>query len=124
MQAPTGTRILVLEDEAIIALDLEGILSDAGFEIAANIPTCAAALEWLEANNADGAILDLTLLDGPCDEVARRLVAANIPFLVFSGSSPESGVVDPALLMGSWLGKPAPSRRIVAAVLALMSVQV
>ena len=119
MQAPTpGTRVLVLEDEAIIALDLEGTLLDAGFEIAGNIPTCAAALKWLQAHSADVAILDVNLLDGSCNEVAQCLVAAGIPFLVFSGSVPDSDVLDPALLMGGWLGKPAPSENIVAAVIA------
>ena len=60
------TRVLVLEDEPIIALDIEGILCDAGLEVAATLSTCAAAMEWLKANTVDVALLDIDLPDGSC----------------------------------------------------------
>jgi DNA-binding response OmpR family regulator len=111
-------RVLILEDEAIIAMDLEATLTDAGFDIVGNFQTCAAGIEWLGSNHADVAIMDMSLHDGDCDEVARRLVEKGIPFVVFSGSSPESVAVDPVLLTGCWLEKPAPGATIVEAVRA------
>lgn len=109
-------RVLVLEDEAIIAVDIEGILTDAGLAVAGTIPTCAEALEWLAINTADVALLDLHLLDGSCEPVARRLVDQRIPFVVFSGGDEGDATLDPIFASGAWLDKPAPPDRIVAAV--------
>ena len=114
-------RVLVLEDEPIIALDIEGILTDAGFDVLANLSTCAGAMEWLKANRADVAVLDIDLQDGSCAHVARRLNELGVPFVVFSGSSATDGTIDPVFHVGRWLGKPAPSEMVVAAVLAAHS---
>lgn len=121
MNAPNkGARVLVLEDEAIIALDVEGILTDAGFEVAATLATCADALEWLDQNVAHIALLDMHLLDGSCEPVARRLADKAIPFVVFSGGSETDETMDPIFRTGIWLEKPAPADRIVAAVRAAL----
>ena len=118
-----GTRVLVLEDEAIIALDVEGILTDAGFKVAATLATCADALEWLDNHSADIALLDLHLLDGSCAPVGNRLAQLGIPFVVFSGGSAADETVDPILAQGQWLEKPAPPSRIVEVVLAALRAQ-
>jgi DNA-binding response OmpR family regulator len=73
-------------------------------------------MRWLEANDADVALLDVHLLDGSCAPVARRLTEKGIPFVVFSGSSPNEEALDPAFAAGAWLEKPASADRIVAAV--------
>ncbi len=70
----SAPRVLVLEDEAIIALDIEGILTDAGLDVAATLSSCAGAVEWLTANRPDVAILDIDLQDGSCEHVAQRLL--------------------------------------------------
>lgn len=87
MEAPQGARVLVLEDEAIIAIDVENILTDAGLSVAGTLGSCADALKWLDANDAEVALLDMHLLDGSCEPVARRLAEKGIPFVVFSGDS-------------------------------------
>jgi DNA-binding response OmpR family regulator len=110
--------VLVLEDEAIIAIDVENILTDAGMTVAGTLGSCADALVWLEANLADVALLDMHLLDGSCERVARRLVEKGIPFVVFSGDSEADEDLDPIFTAGAWLEKPAPADRIVAAVKA------
>jgi ActR/RegA family two-component response regulator len=110
--------ILVLEDDAIIALDLEDTIARAEFRVASVISSCADTLEWLKRNTADIAIIDVLLRDGPCVEVAETLVAKSIPFVVFSGRvSLEE--VDPVFLKGTWLQKPAASHQVVAALLSL-----
>jgi DNA-binding response OmpR family regulator len=81
MKAPQGARVLVLEDEAIIAIDVENILTDAGLAVAATLGSCADALKWLDANDAEVALLDMHLLDGSCEPVARRLAEKGIPRL-------------------------------------------
>lgn len=115
------SRVLILEDEPIIALDVEGILTDAGFELAGTLATCASAMEWLKANQGDVALLDVDLQDGSCELVAQRLHDMGIPFVVFSGSEPTESAIDPVFLKGTWLGKPATSVKIVAAVTKALS---
>ncbi|WP_082767141.1 response regulator [Bosea sp. PAMC 26642] len=122
MSTPTGGKsVLVLEDETIIAMDLEGILTDAGLVVKATLATCAAALEWLGTYHADVALLDMHLLDGSCEPVAKRLVELGIPFVIFSGGSDTDETLDPIFANGIWLEKPAPGQRIVTAVSEALS---
>jgi len=107
-------RVLILEDEPIIALDVEAILVDDGFKVAAILSTCAGALDWLKANRADVALIDIDLRDGTCEQVAQCLYDLGIPFVVFSGSEPSEDTTDPVFLKGGWLEKPARGPRIVA----------
>lgn len=97
-------------------MDIEGILTDAGFNVMAALSTCAAAMDWLLDSRADVAIIDLELLDGSSDWVARRLNDLGIPFVVFSGSSRKIGTIDSVFLTGGWLEKPSPAEMIIAAV--------
>jgi DNA-binding NtrC family response regulator len=113
--------VLVLEDEVIIALDIEGILTDAGLAVPATLPSCADALEWLDGNDADVALLDMHVLDGSCERVALTLVERCIPFVVFSGGTETDENLDPVFAKGSWLEKPASADRIVAAVRAALA---
>ncbi len=113
---PAGARVLVLEDEAVIAVEVEVILSEAGFAVAGSVATCAEALTWLDTQEVDVATLDMHVRDGSCERVAHRLVERGIPFVVFSGDYPVEGSLDPVFAQGVWLEKPASSDRIVAAV--------
>jgi DNA-binding response OmpR family regulator len=117
-------RVLVLEDEAIIALDLENILSDAGMTVAGTLRSCADAQTWLETNAADVALLDMHLLDGSCEPVAKLLVEKGIPIVVFSGGSEGDETLDPVFAAGTWLEKPALGEKIVAAVRAALQAKV
>jgi len=86
MDRPSGRPlVLVLEDEAIIAINVQDELQDAGFGIAGPFTTCAGALEWLRTATPDAAILDAALKDGPCREVALELGRREVPFLIYSG---------------------------------------
>jgi DNA-binding response OmpR family regulator len=117
MQSETRrTRVLILEAQAIVAMDVEGILEDAGLTIAATLATCADALDWLEGNAADVALVDMQLLDGSSECVVRRLSDLGIPFVIFSGAPENDNTRDPVFLTGGWLEKPAQPGRIVAAI--------
>jgi len=121
MNAPaTVAEVLILEDEPIIAMDVDGILVDAGFDVAGILSTCATAMEWLKANRADVALIDIDLRDGSCEHVAQRLFDLGIPFVVFSGSQPTEDTIAPVFLKGGWLEKPAPGPRIVDAVMDVL----
>ena len=68
--------VLILEDEAIIRLNLQDELQDAGYSIGGPFTTCADALCWLQTNTPDVAVLDTVLQDASCHEVARPWRAA------------------------------------------------
>jgi len=85
---PIGVpRILLVEDELLVALLLEELL--AAFDcrvtgVAANIET---ALELIDAPGAefDGALLDVNLQGKPVYPVADRLAALHMPFAFVTG---------------------------------------
>ena len=77
--------VLVAEDEAIIALELEDSLTSAGFGVAGPFSTCAEAEAWLKAGEPDAAILDNQLKDGPCDALAADLSRRGVPLSSSAG---------------------------------------
>ncbi len=70
-----GARILVVEDEAFIALDLVMAIEDAGAIPVGPAATIAEALELLSHDPPDGAILDVNLPDGTIGPVLDALAA-------------------------------------------------
>jgi CheY-like chemotaxis protein len=80
--------VLVVEDEAIIAFDLEMQIEDLGHESVGVAPNIATALALAEATRPDIALIDLTLAQGDDGRwVARRLRdLLQIPCIILSGS--------------------------------------
>ena len=97
--------VLVAEDEAIIALELEESLKAAGFAIAGPFATCSAAESWLETGRPTAAILDNTLKDGPCDKLAADLKSQGVPVVVYSGHAKGEDSFS-STWDGPWLVKP------------------
>jgi DNA-binding response OmpR family regulator len=86
-------RILVVEDDVVIAVDYHFQLRQVGAKPQAYEPTAKAALDYLATHRVDAAIVDYVLRDGPCDAVLNQLRCSGIPFLIVSGHShqvPES----------------------------------
>ena len=106
--------VLVLEDEALIALNLQDELQDAGYAIAGPFTTCAAALEWLRTETPDVAILDAALRDGPCREIALELTRREVPFLIYSGHHEDCEFLAEFHHI-TWIEKPVPSEVLVRA---------
>ena len=80
-------RILLVEDDALIAMDEEGLLVSAGFAVVGPVPTVASALELINGERFDGAVLDITLKDTTAIPVADALAHAGVPFLFVTGHS-------------------------------------
>ena len=81
------SRVLVLEDEALIALDLEFTLRDAGIADIVTATAVDAAVAIIDVQRLDAAVLDLHLgQSGWSYEVARRLQAKGVPFIFSSGT--------------------------------------
>ncbi|QND46058.1 response regulator (plasmid) [Rhizobium lusitanum] len=112
----TVGTILLLEDEPFIALDLEEILSEAGFTQIRTIVSCAEAESWLQEGDPMLAIVDPRLQDGMCSGVVRTLVERKVPFIVYSGDVETVSEQEPAFAFGIWLSKPSPPGDIIQAI--------
>lgn len=82
---PGSKRLLIVEDEFLIAVMLEDMLSDLNFGVAGTASNPARALELIASTEIDAAILDVNL-DG-CDSfgVAAALRERRIPFIFTTG---------------------------------------
>jgi CheY-like chemotaxis protein len=82
--AGDGRNVLVVEDEVLISMLIETILTDAGYtvEVVANIPEALAAID---SAPPDVAILDLNLAGKKVYPVADRLAQDGIPFVFATG---------------------------------------
>lgn len=109
-------RLLLVEDEPLVAFDNEHALSDAGFEIVATVDRVAAALTALETGERpDLVVADVRLADGSGIEVARAARAMGVPVLFVTGSRPDGA----ELLAEGWLAKPYAPKDLLAAIQAI-----
>jgi DNA-binding response OmpR family regulator len=82
-------RVLIVEDEPMLAFTVEELLLDAGFEIAGVVGRLAAALALIEGGTCDVAIVDANLAGVSAGPAASALAARGVPFIVLSGYLPE-----------------------------------
>lgn len=100
-QRLAGKRILVVEDEPLVAMDIAGQLEDAGAHVVGPATNGTAALGLIEEYRFDAALLDANLAGLPVDAIAASLARKGIPFLFVSGYGRQSlpaGYDDAALL--------------------------
>lgn len=80
-----GKRILVLEDEPLIAMDLEDLLTSKGFAVVGPFSTAAAALDGIGETVPQVALLDIYLFNGTSFDIARELKRRGIRFAFMTG---------------------------------------
>ena len=80
----SGRRVLVVEDEHLIAMDVQDILEGWGCTVMGPVATAAAALELIEGDLPDAAVLDVNLNGGTSEPVAEALRNGKCPFLVMT----------------------------------------
>ncbi|HEV2543768.1 MAG TPA: response regulator [Methylobacterium sp.] len=89
MTSPTlplsGRRILVVEDEYLIAIEMERWLQEAGAEVAGPVSDTERALALIETEALDAAVLDVHLNGEPAYVVADRLTERGVPYLFATG---------------------------------------
>ncbi len=79
-------RVLVVEDETLIALLLEDMIAELGAIIVGPFSSLADALAAVRLDNFDVALIDMNLRGERADEVARRLAHRRVPFALMSGN--------------------------------------
>ena len=80
-----GMSILVVEDNMILALDVEEMLLRCGAESVEVVSSVPEALQFLENTRVDAGILDLKLGRGDSIPIARQLRDLGIPFVFATG---------------------------------------
>jgi CheY-like chemotaxis protein len=80
-----GKRVLVVEDESMIRLLLDGMLEELGYTMAAEAGRIDEALTVAKQGGFDLAILDVNLNGHPITPVAEMLVERGVPFVFASG---------------------------------------
>lgn len=82
-------HILVVEDEALVALDIAQALTNAGFDVVGPANSLAHALELIQHTGCDAAVLDINLGGETSEPVARELNDRGTAFVTLSGYSQE-----------------------------------
>ena len=80
-----GLRLLVVEDEMLIAMTIEDLLCDLGCVVVGPAGSVAKALEIVSSHEIDGAILDLNLKGEQAIPVAEALRKRGTPFFFLTG---------------------------------------
>ena len=80
----TGCKILIVEDDPLIAMSLETTLCDTGAEFLGPAHNVAPALKLIDASAPDAAILDYRLENEISARVAARLNQLQVPFLFYT----------------------------------------
>jgi CheY-like chemotaxis protein len=81
----SGIRVLIVEDEALVAATLSDAVENAGGEIVGVAHTVSEARELIRRLTFDAAVLDLHLPDGDVTPVLEALHARHTPTVVYSG---------------------------------------
>lgn len=115
-----GARILVVEDDAVQALDLAASLAEAGAAIIGPVASLTEASELASETPCDAAILDLRLRDRNATALARQLLDQGVPFIVYTGYP------DSAYFQSDWRGyeivtKPAETEYLIGRIAALIA---
>ena len=84
-----GLRVLVVEDQAPIALQLEDMLVESKCEVVGPASRVGQALRLLSENTVDTAVLDLNIAGELVYPVADALEARGLPYIFATGYSPD-----------------------------------
>jgi DNA-binding response OmpR family regulator len=82
-----GVRVLVVEDEYLVAVLIEEMLEAAGCVVTGPIPRVPDALDAVDRDTYDAAVLDINLGGERIDPVAEALSRRKVPFIFVTGYS-------------------------------------
>lgn len=119
MTSFAGRRILIVEDEFLLAMDLEQILEGWEATVLGPVPTIDQALELLSDERPDAVTLDMNLGGAPSLPLATELSARHIPFVIISGYS-DSSARSAALSNVPFVRKPYRESELRAALIAVL----
>jgi CheY-like chemotaxis protein len=113
-------RVLIVEDEAILAFVLEELITDGGFEIAGVATRLETALAIIQAGVCEAAVLDANLVGVSAAPAALALTERGVPFVVLSGYSRDQ--LRAAFTVATCLQKPCQPVSLIGALLSILPI--
>lgn len=115
-----GQRVLIVDDESVIALELEMVIGDAGGVVVGPVGDLEDAVALAKTETISAAVLDVRLGGRTIEPVAEVLAERGVPFVFYSGQ------VQSDLTLARWpsaafVQKPAPSCKLIDAVAGLIA---
>lgn len=112
-----GDNILLVEDEAIIAMDIEMMLSERGYSVLGPFKSVTPAREAVAARSPGVAVLDVNLGQGETSlSLAIDLMGMGVPVIFLSGYGTEGMTLPENLRDAIRLSKPIRDGELVAAI--------
>ena len=107
LKSETGApmRVLIVEDDYLIAIGLESVLRDWGCKVVGPALDMAQGLALAETEGLDGALIDFRLHDEDTRPITRRLKSRQVPFVLVTGY--DRTEIPPCLADAPMLQKPA-----------------
>src|SRR5262245_17975028 len=118
MKALKGRRILIAEDESLIALEMEGVLEELGCEVVGPVSRVEDVRGHIETSSLDGALLDVNLRGQQIFGLLSHLIERRIPLIITSGYD------DPTLLPESFRTVPRIAKPFAAAALGRLCIAI
>jgi DNA-binding response OmpR family regulator len=107
------SRILIVEDEPLVAFDNEYVLQDAGYLVVASVDTASDAINTIHAGQPHLVLTDISLSGGGTGlDVAAAAREAGVPVIFVTGACP----VEAKALAAGCLAKPYTQRDLLAAI--------
>lgn len=114
-----GKRVLLIEDEPLVAMEIEEELKSRGWIVLGPASHVEAARRLIAQETFDAALLDANLRGHPVDELAAALARKGVPFAFATGCG--RGALPAAFRDADMLAKPFDPTRLVAVIERLLS---
>jgi len=108
-----GLRILVVEDNFLVAENLRELLHARGCDVVGPAPRVDQALDLVSGRELDGAVLDVNLGGDDCFPIAAALRERDVPFVFLTGYD-DNTLIPAEYRQAPRLSKPVDEGRLVA----------
>jgi CheY-like chemotaxis protein len=104
MGRPDGRSVLVVEDEPLLAIQLQTVLTERGYRVVGPASEMSEALQLVAAVRPDVAVVDILLRGEACTALMEQLVTLKLPTVLTTGADRR---LLPVVFLGHpWLDKP------------------
>ena len=110
-----GLRVLIVEDEFLLAMELETLVEGGGCTVLGPVSCVDHALALLDGEPPDAALLDVNLRGERATPIAAALMALGVPFVLITGYS-RPQLSEPELRDAPRIDKPVNRRSLTRAV--------
>jgi PAS domain S-box-containing protein len=110
----SGIRVLVIEDEPLVAMDIASRLAEAGCDVIGPAGTLEKARSLIETAEFDAALVDANLAGDPVDELAAALTRRKVPFAFVTGYGRDA--LPQGFREAAMIGKPFTEKALLATI--------